>query len=460
MASPLRTDYVKASPKSAIKIIRTPGEALDELINANKRSLGVARAPSANTPTTPTGVTATRKPESSVTSNTLNLLSALGLGSLGSVSAAEPLSAEAATGEMVGALGGSIGGPTGAGLGAATESATGIAPMGIGTSGALLGGTLAGQYLANKAVENNTNKTGQAAWGAINAMNPAYAAAKAVDEAKNVTSGKPISTGTAVGAAIPTAGASLLYNPLFASGQGIFGSSKGREQQARDQVRKGLQSSGILDKDYMLTLADNQTKFDVGKDAGAKLTNAAGEQRHQFDVDFGDKRASEVVGALNPLAAIISEGDEKLTSDFAGYFTNAALTSGDPEENARAFYKQGGYDRDKAYQAVLDLGDKIDPGRRDAYLAGIDKLFGVGQKEEQKEEEKPSKSSGEGGGGGSSKKTTEEEWPKPYDYSRPAPTYHMTDPGVVGSPYQAIADIYNTNLTQPRIRNPLRSRFV
>jgi hypothetical protein len=166
-----------------------------------------------------------------------------------------------------------------------------------------------------------------------------------------------------------------------------FGSSKDKDQLNRDKVRGEMKQFGFLDPDYTLTLPDG-TKFDFGKDGNARLPNdgvdpISGQPwRHYHDVDWSKGGSPGVVAAVNPLAAAMSHGDEKLTKDFAGYLTNAVTASGDPMENIRYVMDKAGFDHDKLYGTLhlmsKSQGGNVDDELINAYKNGLDQTFGVG----------------------------------------------------------------------------------
>jgi hypothetical protein len=95
-----------------------------------------------------------------------------------------------------------------------------------------------------------------------------------------------------------------------------------------------------------------------------------------------DPELSRLIGFTNPLAEILVErfgGDRARASDFAGEFANAAKASQDPEATIRSWYEKAGVDRDTAYNKIIDMyeEDRLDLDTTEAYLAGIDKFFGV-----------------------------------------------------------------------------------
>lgn len=179
------------------------------------------------------------------------------------------------------------------------------------------------------------------------------------------------SLGGPVGAGIGAA-AGGIYGFLSS---GTFGSKKGKDQIARDKVRKNLVNAGALGKDYKLQLTDGKS-FDIGKDGKSFATHS--------DVDFSKQGIGDVVAAVNPLAAIITGGDKKLQSDFAGYFTNAADTAQTPQQkfdNAKAIIGQLGFDQNTLHQGIEQLANSEDekkrltPEERQVYHGSIDALF-------------------------------------------------------------------------------------
>jgi hypothetical protein len=163
--------------------------------------------------------------------------------------------------------------------------------------------------------------------------------------------------------ALPTFGASFLYNPV----KDLFDSGKGKDQLARDEYRSQLQESKFIDDKYNWTTADGKA-YDMGLD-GSKAN---------YNVDFAKEGMGDVVGGVNPLSALmLADGTDKQRSDLTGQLANAAVSSGDTTANIMKQYADAGFaDRQSAYDAVLNLPD-IDDATRNAYLASIDKTFGV-----------------------------------------------------------------------------------
>jgi len=121
---------------------------------------------------------------------------------------------------------------------------------------------------------------------------------------------------------------------------------------------------------------------DISKGLNSRAYNVANNS-------MGTKEG-QTVGALNPLSAILTsrQGAEgfnnpdpnKRMSDLTGMMTNSALGSGDPIKDITSKYAQAGLNHNSAYEAILKLregGQISDDNTRDAYLAAIDKLYGV-----------------------------------------------------------------------------------
>jgi len=192
----------------------------------------------------------------------------------------------------------------------------------------------------------------------------AYLGYQGIKGIGNALEGKDLDLQQQAALALPTFGLSFLSNE--------FGSGKDKDQLARDAVRRRMKETGFLgpdEGDYNLTRLDGST-YDIGIDGSSR----------PFNVDFSQAGVGDVVGALNPLAAIMTGGDKKLTSDYAGYFTNALGNTADPYAEARAQYEKAGLDHSSAYGNVWNLfnAGKLDAATRDAYLNGVDQVFGAG----------------------------------------------------------------------------------
>lgn len=191
----------------------------------------------------------------------------------------------------------------------------------------------------------------------------------------------------------------LLSNPVTAWAVPIMdklgidiNSGKHKDQQMRDAGRDAIAQQGVAIKEngkHYIELADG-SRFDLWKD-GDWQGYKVGWNDPDFDVEafgrgeIGAGKYHDAIGMTAPLAVIQFQGSSpKLAVDFTGYYSNAVMQSGDPTANAQKLYADAGLDRDSAYTAILQMGPKedggngtLDAGARDAYLAAIDKLFGV-----------------------------------------------------------------------------------
>lgn len=187
--------------------------------------------------------------------------------------------------------------------------------------------------------------------------------------------------GTAIGAGIGgLAGAAL----------GSIKTGKSADQQARDKIRANLQKIGFFGdaqnkNDWTLENPDNSS-FDIGKDGGAKYNG-----RRYFELDMNNQNPIQgtAIGQMNPLAYLITGGDKKLGSQFAGYLTNTIMQGEGSNNqaitnvNALDKYKKAGYDNpNKAHQGIDDLlnAGKIDSDMAAAFHNGINTVFGTGPK--------------------------------------------------------------------------------
>jgi hypothetical protein len=168
--------------------------------------------------------------------------------------------------------------------------------------------------------------------------------------------------------------------PALAGAVGaMFGSGKDKDQHARDQIRKTMIDSGIIDSNYMLN------GMDIGKDGGFKTDKGL----HTYDVDLSDPNSAQNIADLNPLAAVLSGGSDKGTSDTVGML-NYAL-KGDKSKVVEQYNKAGGHD---AVWAAIDKLD-IDENKKNAYKNGLSQLYGLNGKSSNNKSSK--------GGSGSSK---------------------------------------------------------
>lgn len=183
-------------------------------------------------------------------------------------------------------------------------------------------------------------------------------------------------TGAALGSVVPGIGTAIGagVGGLLGGAAGFlgsqFGGGKGRDQIQRDTIRRDMKQRGLIDDAYNITLA-NGNKYDIGKDGSIK----------NYNVDFSKQGIGDVVSAVNPLAMLVTGGDvNKKRSDLAGYYTNAASSSGDANANIRKMYSDAGFDHDTAYGKVHEMQQSglISQEEGDQAKNALDKAYGVG----------------------------------------------------------------------------------
>ncbi len=170
--------------------------------------------------------------------------------------------------------------------------------------------------------------------------------------------------GTAIGAALGSIVGGLL---------GSIKIGKHKDQVVRDQVRGALVERGILDSSFKIALADG-SKYDVGIDGGPKAEFGG---RRPFEVDFNHPLSKYAVSWLNPLIALMSQGNQKVQTDFVGYFVNAALSNAknlaDVRDNVNAIMKQFGVSDEALSKTIVSAAKsgQLDSGTASAWLNGI-----------------------------------------------------------------------------------------
>ena len=192
--------------------------------------------------------------------------------------------------------------------------------------------------------------------------------------------GKRMGTANQAALALPTFGASFLYNPA----RKLFGSKKHGDQKQRDSVRSQLRNAGFFDKDekgnqtWNVTMGGNTFEWGDGRryvpNQGVNIDGKT--ERRMHDVDWSRADSGSLVGALNPLGYLMGGGSSR-SGDFTGYATNTLQGS---SANPSDMYQRAGYDWGSARHGIQGLYDqgKIDEGKRDAFFNGLDEVFGQG----------------------------------------------------------------------------------
>lgn len=170
--------------------------------------------------------------------------------------------------------------------------------------------------------------------------------------------------GTAIGAGIGAIAGGLI---------GCITAGKHRDQKVRDTVRDNLAGAGILTSEYQLQLPDGSL-YDMGKDGGPRDEFGG---RRAFEVDFSNPLAQYAVGWMNPIIALLAPGNQKIATDFTGYFANAALSNAknidDVRKNIDFFLAKFGMTNDKLAQGIVQLAQSgyVDEGTAKVWIGGI-----------------------------------------------------------------------------------------
>lgn len=167
-------------------------------------------------------------------------------------------------------------------------------------------------------------------------------------------------------------------------GRQDFTTGKSKDQQYRDYFREigeKPELGGFLQKNekgsHQLTLADG-SKFDIGKDGGAKLknygTNIDGKTERQYsDVDWSNPKANEIVAIANPLSVLVFRSAEG--KRMVGHLTNA-ISSNTPTDlkaiksNAKHIALQSGMDYASGVEGLKKMKDsgQLSDSTYDVYL--------------------------------------------------------------------------------------------
>lgn len=162
----------------------------------------------------------------------------------------------------------------------------------------------------------------------------------------------------------------MKYDPVT-RGLGSVLDGKNKGQMIRDKVRSQFKDSGFVDENYNLELAGGK-KFDIGADGSIR--------NYEFDeATKNDPMIGEHLKLVHPLAKILTGGNQDVGGQFAGYFTNAIRSEGDPVENAKKLYERAGITSwEQGRQALRELTDqgKITEEELAVYDQGLANIFG------------------------------------------------------------------------------------
>ncbi|MFN8391950.1 MAG: hypothetical protein U0136_16795 [Bdellovibrionota bacterium] len=197
-----------------------------------------------------------------------------------------------------------------------------------------------------------------------------------------VSAAQGVAAGAYIGSVVPGIGTVIggLVGGAVGGLVGLIHIGKHPDQLSRDRLRGFLQQTGLIDKSFTVGLSDG-TRFDIGKDGSYRTANSDGTMRRAYETDFSNPLTAQVVAWVDPLAAALTSGNDKLKTDLAGYLANAALSNassiGDAKQNVMGFYSQLGIDMEKATRAVdvLKRSNVIPSDIGDAYANSLRTLF-------------------------------------------------------------------------------------
>lgn len=193
--------------------------------------------------------------------------------------------------------------------------------------------------------------------------------------------------------AIPKEDGSVVNSLLFDAYtpfKAVFGSGKEEGQLIRDRGRHALEQAGfaeVIDGSHFVTLADG-SKFNIGIDGNnttalfdptATIDDTGVGTKRPYDVDASNPLAQQAVGFVNPLSFMFMGGDDNLSANFAGYFSDAVLSNanGDIETaraNAQAMYNQAFGQAAEA--ATQELGRPVSV--EEVAIGILDQMFEAG----------------------------------------------------------------------------------
>lgn len=137
-----------------------------------------------------------------------------------------------------------------------------------------------------------------------------------------------------------------------------FKTGKPDDQIQRDSVRDFLAKNGYVGSDWKLQFSDGGS-FDIGKDGNSKLPSLDGTERKYYETDSKNPLSGQAAAAVSPIAALITNNNDRLKSDFSGYFTNAATQDAkDPsqvKQRITDIYAQMGITKAAGLKSLADL---------------------------------------------------------------------------------------------------------
>lgn len=185
-----------------------------------------------------------------------------------------------------------------------------------------------------------------------------------------------LAVGATIGSIVPGIGTALgaAAGAVIGGLLGCIKTGKHHDQKVRDSVRALLVEQEVISPDYKIALADGSL-FDIGIDGGPKAELGG---RRPYEVDFNNPLAQYAVAWLDPVLDLLSQGNQKVKTDFVGYFANAALSNArdvnEVRDNVQAIIRQFGITDEALARAVAQAAEAGTLDRQTAltYLHGIE----------------------------------------------------------------------------------------
>lgn len=167
-----------------------------------------------------------------------------------------------------------------------------------------------------------------------------------------------------------------------------FGSNKGKDQVARDGLRKPLKDAGILDDKWNLTFSDGGS-WNMGADGNAKYIGADGKEHYYYQIDDSNPLNGVAVAYADPLADILGGTRNNMIEWYSNALMSGAKDQSTVMARAKELYGKLGITKEAALEQIqrLQSEGKLAEDRANAYRNTINSL-GL-----------TSNSSGTGGGG-------------------------------------------------------------
>ena len=155
-----------------------------------------------------------------------------------------------------------------------------------------------------------------------------------------------------------------------------FWSGKDKDQRGRDQTRAIGQKNKWLNDDFQLDLGNGQV-LQMGKDGDNTYKNAAGQERHTYEIDWEDPNAGQAVGWIRPLALAWTGKDGKETDDLVGQLYNELTNDGNADldeirNRVVSVYNALGLKPSAMSQALSQMNLAQD--KKDAAIAALEDL--------------------------------------------------------------------------------------